>query len=141
MAQIGRRGSFTFLSTLYGGTPGSDGVPYGPEARICSFSTVTDGSVLKSWKACWSAFSGTFRILRQSQVQSVMVVGAAYAVPMLLAARLRGRKAVFVESITRVDKLSVTGLIVYHSRLASLFVIQWPDLQQRYRRSRLGSIL
>ena len=60
---------------------------------------------------------------------------------MLLAARLLRVRTVFVESITRVGRLSGTGRLIYHCRLATVFVVQWPALRAAYRSSRLGTIL
>ncbi len=45
----------------------------------------------------------------------------------------RGR-VVYVESIARVYRLSLTGKILYHLRLADSFFVQWPDLRTTYPR-------
>ena len=51
--------------------------------------------------------------------------------------RLLGRRTqiVYVESIARVESLSLSGKILYHSRIADAFFVQWPHLQQRFPRS------
>lgn len=38
-------------------------------------------------------------------------------------------RIVFVESLCRVESLSLTGKLLYHLRLTDNFVVQWPDLQ------------
>lgn len=40
-----------------------------------------------------------------------------------------------MESIARVRKLSLSGNILYLSRMADRFLVQWRELQQRYPRS------
>lgn len=45
-----------------------------------------------------------------------------------LVGHCRGR-IVFVESIARVDSLSLTGRILYQLRLADALFVQWPQLQ------------
>jgi hypothetical protein len=35
---------------------------------------------------------------------------------------------IFVESIARVQHLSLTGRILYHTRVPSLFLVQWESL-------------
>lgn len=43
-------------------------------------------------------------------------------------------KIVYVESICRVQKLSLTGRILYHLRIADSIIVQWPELQKKYPR-------
>lgn len=42
---------------------------------------------------------------------------------------------VYVESIARVRRLSLSGLILYKLKLADQFFVQWPQLQQKFPRS------
>ena len=42
---------------------------------------------------------------------------------------------VYVESIARVKKLSLTGLLLYKLRLADQFFVQWQDLKVKYPRA------
>ena len=37
-------------------------------------------------------------------------------------------RLVYVESIARVSSLSLSGSILYHSRLTDAFFVQWPEL-------------
>lgn len=83
----------------------------------------------------------THRALRTEAIDVIIAIGCSHAVPMLLAGRLMGCKSIYIESITRVDKLSNTGRLVYHLRLSSRFLVQWPRLQERYPAGELGSIL
>eukprot|EP00898_Chlorokybus_atmophyticus_P003317 jgi/Chlat1/3987/Chrsp26S04068 len=44
---------------------------------------------------------------------------------------------VYVESIARVEKLSLTGLLLYKLRLADQMYVQWPGLVELYPRTKL----
>ncbi|XP_050235333.1 uncharacterized protein LOC126683468 isoform X2 [Mercurialis annua] len=41
----------------------------------------------------------------------------------------------YVESIARVQRLSLSGLLLYKLRIADQFFVQWPQLQSKYRRA------
>ncbi|CAN6253702.1 unnamed protein product [Urochloa humidicola] len=41
----------------------------------------------------------------------------------------------YIESIARVKKLSLSGLLLYKLRIADQFFVQWPQLQQKYSRA------
>ena len=45
-----------------------------------------------------------------------------------------GTRIIFVETGSRVTRLSLTGRIMY--RIAHLFFVQWPQLQQQWPRAR-----
>jgi beta-1,4-N-acetylglucosaminyltransferase len=96
----------------------------------------TNRSLVKLARNFWLAW----RVLGEFQPDVVLSTGAALAVPFLLLARARRIRAVYVESFTRVQDLSLSGKMVY------LFVdemfVQWPTLAQRRRRARYaGSVL
>jgi len=44
-------------------------------------------------------------------------------------------RIIFVESICRVKSLSLTGKIFYHLRLTDDFIVQWPELKEKYQRA------
>lgn len=77
----------------------------------------------------------TFRLIRRLRPQAVLTLGTAMAVPLCLAARCLGVPCVFVESLTRVNEMSLTGRILYKLRLANRLYVQWPQLQQRFERT------
>ena len=47
----------------------------------------------------------------------------------------RDSKVIYVESIARVAKLSLSGWILYNSHLTDAVFVQWPELQAKYPRS------
>eukprot|EP01080_Neovahlkampfia_damariscottae_P007246 gene7246-11564_t len=42
-------------------------------------------------------------------------------------------KIFFVESIARVENLSLTGKILYYSNLTDSFLVQWPNLKTKFK--------
>ena len=80
-----------------------------------------------------------WRTLRRVDPDAVLSTGAALAVPLLILARLTGRRAIYVESFTRSKGLSLSGRIVYP--FATSFFVQWPEVATRGRTRYEGSIL
>lgn len=89
----------------------------------------TENIGLNAWRML-SAFSWTWRILRQERPQVVLSLGAEIAVPFFYLGKLMGAKTIFVESWCRVEDRSLTGRLVYP--IADVFYVQWPQLLQTY---------
>ena len=81
------------------------------------------------------SFIEALRLVWRLRPDTILAVGTATAVPLFLAGRLFRARCVFVESLTRVEQLSVTGQILYHTRLADRLYVQWQRLQERFRRT------
>jgi UDP-N-acetylglucosamine:LPS N-acetylglucosamine transferase len=78
------------------------------------------------------------RVLREQDPDVIVSTGAGLALPFFILGRLQRRRLVYVESITRVERLALTGRLVYP--LASAFFVQWDSLS-RLRRARFhGSV-
>jgi beta-1,4-N-acetylglucosaminyltransferase len=79
------------------------------------------------------------RVLREHDPEVIVSTGAGLALPFFLLGRLQRRRLVYVESITRVEKLALTGRLVYP--LSDAFFVQWPSASEGRRRARFhGSI-
>ena len=74
-----------------------------------------------------------FSVLRQERPGAVLSTGAGVSVPFVWAARCLGIRTVFIEDLTRVSGLSLSGKLVYW--VADVFLVQWPELAARYRRA------
>ena len=84
------------------------------------------------WDMLKAAYSGCQSLLALVRYwpDAVLTSGPSVAVPACVAARMLGRKVIFVETGSRVTALSMTGRIMYH--VAHLFFVQWPELAERY---------
>lgn len=65
----------------------------------------------------------------------IVSTGAGVAVPFVIVAKLLGSQTVFIESITRVEQLSLSARLVLPF-IDDLYV-QWPQLQARYPKAEL----
>ncbi|KAJ4703803.1 UDP-N-acetylglucosamine transferase subunit ALG14 [Melia azedarach] len=73
--------------------------------------------------------------------QVVLCNGPGTCIPLCVIAFLfkvmgiRWSSIFYVESIARVKKLSLSGLLLYKLRIADQFFVQWPQLQRKYPRA------
>ncbi|KAK9791371.1 hypothetical protein WJX73_002186 [Symbiochloris irregularis] len=107
-----------------------------PRSREVGQSYIT--SVWTTLVALYAAFALVWTL----RPQLVLVNGPGTCIPICVAtlalrmfARRKG-KLVFVESIARVQTLSLSGKILYYLHMTDLFFVQWPVLQHRYPRTR-----
>ena len=84
------------------------------------------------------SFLEAFRLMRALRPDALLAVGTATAVPLFVAARIYRIPCIFVESLTRVERLSLTGRIIDRLKLASRFYVQWPSLTQRHPSTRFA---
>lgn len=72
----------------------------------------------------------SFWIMCRERPDAVISSGALAAVPMLYLGKIFRKKIIFIESIARVEELSMTGKLVYP--IADLFIVQWKQLLEKY---------
>jgi UDP-N-acetylglucosamine:LPS N-acetylglucosamine transferase len=93
----------------------------------------------RDWKFflnLWEAF----RVLREEMPDVILSTGAGPAVPFAVAGRiLFGMRVIFVETITRIKKPSLTGRLMYW--LAHDFFYQWETLRPFFPNGRYGGPL
>lgn len=70
------------------------------------------------------------RIIVTERPDVVVSTGAAVGCIMCFLAKLFAAKAVWIDSITNVHRLSLSGRIVRH--MADIFLVQWPELAAQY---------
>jgi len=73
------------------------------------------------------------RILKREKPDAIISTGAGICVPFFLMGRLKGIRTIYVESMARIESLSLTGRLVYN--LADDFLVQWPELASKARRA------
>jgi beta-1,4-N-acetylglucosaminyltransferase len=67
-------------------------------------------------------------VLRRTRPAAILTTGAGVAVPFAWVGRLMGIRTVYVESMTRIDELSLTARLV--NPVATRLYAQWPELSQ-----------
>jgi UDP-N-acetylglucosamine:LPS N-acetylglucosamine transferase len=79
------------------------------------------------------------RLVRRARPRALVTTGAGAAVPFAWVARALGADVIFVESLTRVDKPSMSARLI--APIASRVYVQWPDAVEHLPRSRyVGSL-
>ena len=68
------------------------------------------------------------RVLREERPAAILTTGAGVAVPFAWLGRLLGVPTVYVESLTRIDELSLSARMI--SPVANRLYAQWPELAQ-----------
>jgi beta-1,4-N-acetylglucosaminyltransferase len=72
-----------------------------------------------------------FRILRRERPCAIVSTGAGIAVPFAWVGRLLGVPSVYVESVTRIDRLSLSGRLI--RPIAKRMYVQWPEVAAKVR--------
>lgn len=85
-------------------------------------------------------FVQCLKILFEERPDVVISTGAAVGCILCTLAKATGKRAVWIDSIANVDSLSLSGKIV--RPFADVFLVQWPDLANRYQRTRyVGTLI
>ncbi len=81
-------------------------------------------------------------LVRRIRPDAILALGSSIAIPLFVVGRLLKIRCVFVESLTRVVKMSIAGRIVYRLGLARRLYVQWPELLEQYPRATFaGAVL
>jgi UDP-N-acetylglucosamine:LPS N-acetylglucosamine transferase len=75
------------------------------------------------------------RVLMRERPDLIVATGAGVAVPFLILGRLLGARTVYIESITRIESLSLTARLSLP--FLSVLYVQWPQLQRLVPRAEL----
>ena len=98
------------------------------------------------WTSIWTtliSLKECFVLLLTFRPDLIICNGPAICVPICFAAKLLSKdvRIVFVESICRTESLSLTGKILYYLRICDHFLVQWPQLSHKYKRSQFIGLL
>jgi UDP-N-acetylglucosamine:LPS N-acetylglucosamine transferase len=72
------------------------------------------------------------KIIRAEKPDVIISTGAAAGCILCFLGKLRGSRVVWVDSITNVERLSLSGRMV--RLIADMFFVQWPHLAEKYTR-------
>jgi UDP-N-acetylglucosamine:LPS N-acetylglucosamine transferase len=79
------------------------------------------------------------REIRRTRPHAVLSTGAALAVPFFIVGKLYGARLVYVESLTRVHDVSLSGRLAYP--ISNAFFVQWPEARRRSNMRFAGRLL
>lgn len=97
------------------------------------------GPTNRSLRALAANLRLAWSLVRRERPRAILSTGAALAVPFFLVGKLFGARLIYVESLTRIEGLSLAGRIVYP--LADAFFVQWPTTTELKRARFVGSVL
>ena len=92
----------------------------------------TNRSLKNLMRNLWLAW----RMLRRERPDAVISTGAGVGVPFLWVGRMLGIQTVYIESLARIQSLSLSGKLLYPT--VHRFFVQWPDLVRQYPRAVYG---
>ena len=75
-------------------------------------------------------FSRCFKVVFQERPDVVISSGAAVGCITCFLGKLAGARVVWIDSITNVERISLSGRIVRY--ISDLFLVQWPELAEQY---------
>lgn len=99
-----------------------------------SFQEIRRKSILQNAVGCIKftySILESVRALRELNTHVVISTGSGPALAPMIAAKLLGKKVIFVESACRINSYSLCGWFAYKF-LADLFFVQWPDTKKVY---------
>lgn len=127
--------------------------PFWSQHQHCwvTFRTTTTATALQDEPVYW-AFSPTnrnipnlirnlmlaWRVVRQERPQVIVTTGAGVAVPFILVGKLLGSQTIFVESVTRIQQLSLSARLVLP--FLDVLYVQWPQLKTLYPQAELVNL-
>ncbi|MBX7236031.1 MAG: hypothetical protein K1X65_16710 [Caldilineales bacterium] len=88
-----------------------------------------------------SALRQAKTILSQSQPDAILGAGPSLQIPFALLSRLHRIPHIFIESASKPERISLTGRLIYHLRLADRVYLQWQHHLRRYPRARYAGRL
>lgn len=100
-------------------------------------------SLLKNEKVYWAYypmqrnyknlifnFFLAYKIFKLNSIDIVISTGAGVAIPFFILGKICGKKTIFIETIARINNLTLTGKVLY--KISDLFIVQWPELQDKF---------
>ncbi len=88
---------------------------------------------------CLKVMIHCLKILIKERPGIIISTGAAGGCMMCLLGKVCGAKVIWIDSITNVKRLSLSGRIVRN--FADLFLVQWPELSEKYKRTEYAGCL
>lgn len=88
----------------------------------------------------FKVFFKCVRVIVRKRPKVVISSGAAAGCIVCFLGKLMGAKVIWIDSITNVEKMSLSGRMV--RRIADLLLVQWPRLAEKYEKAEyVGSVI
>ena len=81
----------------------------------------------------------SLKIIFKERPKTIVSTGADVTIPLCYLGKIFGAKVIFIESVCRVNDLSISGKLIYP--IANLFLVQWEKLTKKYYKAKFwGSV-
>ena len=77
-----------------------------------------------------------WKVISREKPNLIISTGPGVAVPFIYIGRLFGCKTIYIESLTRIHQMSLTGMMVYP--LVNDFLVQWREMSRKYNRAKFA---
>ena len=88
---------------------------------------------IRNVKNLISNFFFAYATIRKEKPDAIISTGAAIGVPFIFLGKMFKIKTIFIELLTRVTSLSISGKLIYP--FSSHFLVQWPELADKYKKA------
>jgi len=112
-----------------------------PEVIFTTRSRKIGQSILSAIPAILTACFESLSIVFSNRPNLILCNGPGTCIPICIVAfvfdlfRITDCKIIYVESVCRVTSLSLSGKILYYTRIYDGFLVQWPELKQKFSRT------
>lgn len=89
-------------------------------------------NLIKIFIKTFISFIQSLFLLFLTKPKVIIGNGPALNLPLFYAGKILGVRLIFIESVCRVYRLSLTGKLVH--RIVDLFFVQWKELKNKYSR-------
>lgn len=111
------------------------GLPDGPIHLIKKITTMSEKGFLRQSANFLRSFRDAWVVINRVKPDAIICVGTSAAVALCLCGKLKGIRTIYIESITRISKASLTGRLLSVFRLCDRHYVQWPEATRLYRRA------
>jgi beta-1,4-N-acetylglucosaminyltransferase len=135
MQMLALKSAWDDLPRIWVTTRAADTEAFLQDERTIFAYVPTTRSIKNMFRNLWLAAI----VIRRHHPDVLLSTGGGVTVPLFVMGKLMGARLIYVESLTRVDKPSLTGRLVYP--LVDRFFVQWAEAATRPRMEFVGNLL
>jgi len=98
------------------------------EFEIPKITSIYDRNILRSSISFVKCIIETIKVLRKVKYDAIICIGSSVAIPVFIAGKIFNVKRVFIESITRINRISRTADLLLKLKLCNRIYVQWESL-------------
>jgi len=127
--QLKHKCDFTYVTTITGVWEDIENrLPTEGELICMTDLGLMNASFPSRIKKFFIALKQAYSILSMKKYDGVIAIASSISVPLLIVAKLKRLKTLYIESIIRVREPTLTGRIIYNLRISDRFYVQWEYL-------------